>query len=52
MDIDLAALRALERSRVRPRTCSRFPRTVLISPLWAIERNGWARRQTGWVFVA
>ena len=30
-------------SSVRPRTCSRLPRTVLISPLWAIERNGWAR---------
>ena len=28
------------------------PRTVLISPLWAIERNGWARRQTGCVLVA
>jgi hypothetical protein len=40
------------RSRVRPRTCSRLPRTVLISPLWAIDRNGWARAQIGWVFVA
>ena len=39
-------------SAVRPRTCSRLPRTVLISPLWEIERNGWASRQTGWVFVA
>ena len=29
-------------SPLRPRTCSRLPRTVLISPLWAIERNGWA----------
>ena len=37
---------------VRPRTCSRLPRTVLISPLWAIDRNGWASRQIGWVFVA
>ena len=36
----------------RPRTSSRFPRTVLISPLWEIERNGWASRQTGWVLVA
>ena len=39
-------------SRVRPRTCSRLPRTVLISPLCEIERNGWARRHTGRVFVA
>ena len=30
-------------SAARPRTCSRLPRTVLISPLWAIDRNGWAR---------
>ena len=39
-------------SPARPRTCSRLPRTVLISPLWAIDRNGWASRQTGCVFVA
>ena len=43
----------LRRSRpARPRTWARLPRTVLISPLWAIERNGWASRQVGWVFVA
>ncbi len=40
------------RSAARPRTCSRFPRTVLISPLWASERKGWASRQSGAVFVA
>ena len=40
------------RRRPGHRTWSRLPRTVLISPLWAIERNGWASRQTGWVFVA
>ncbi len=47
-----AANRRAPRSRARPRTCSRLPRTVLISPLWAIARNGWASRQTGVVFVA
>ena len=40
------------RSRGAPRTCSRLPRTVLISPLWAMARNGWASRHIGWVFVA
>ena len=40
------------RSAVRPRTCSRFPRTVLISPLWAISENGCARRHVGVVLVA
>ena len=39
-------------SAARPRTCSRLPRTVLISPLCEIERNGWASRHTGRVFVA
>ena len=39
-------------SPARPRTCSRFVRIVLISPLCAIERNGWASRHSGWVFVA
>ena len=28
-----------------------LPRTVLISPLWAINRNGWARSQVGKVLV-
>ena len=28
-----------------------FPRSVLISPLWAVMRNGWASRQLGNVFV-
>ena len=28
-----------------------FPRRVLISPLWAIIRNGWARSQDGKVLV-
>ena len=36
----------------RPRSCSRLPRTVLISPLWARRRNGWASAQVGCVFVA
>ncbi len=39
-------------SAARPATWSRFVRTVLISPLWAIARNGWASRHSGWVFVA
>ena len=39
-------------SPARPSTWARLPRTVLISPLWAIDRNGWASRQTGCVFVA
>ena len=46
------AISEVAASPLRPRTCSRLPRTVLISPLWAIERNGCARRQTGCVFVA
>ena len=46
------AISEVAASPVRPRTCSRLPRTVLISPLWAIERNGCASRQTGCVFVA
>ena len=29
----------------------RFPRSVLISPLWATQRNGWARAQLGSVLV-
>ena len=35
------------------RPCIRLalPRNVLISPLWAIMRNGWASRQLGNVFV-
>ena len=36
----------------RPRTASRFPRTVLISPLCATNANGWASDQTGDVLVA
>ena len=47
-----ATSRVAPRRAARPRTCSRLPRTVLISPLWAIDRNGWASRQTGCVFVA
>ena len=47
-----AAIAFVPVSRARPRTCSRLPRTVLISPLWAMSRNGWARPQTGCVFVA
>ena len=30
----------------------RLPMSVLISPLCAIKRNGWARRQVASVFVA
>ena len=33
--------------RARPRNCSRLPRTVLISPLWASGRKGCARRHVG-----
>ena len=29
----------------------RLPRTVLISPLWATKRNGWASGQDGKVLV-
>ena len=29
----------------------RLPRTVLISPLWAMSRYGWANSQAGKVFV-
>ena len=29
----------------------RLPRTVLISPLWAMNRNGWASSQVGKVLV-
>ena len=47
-----AAERLVAPSAVRPRTCSRLPRTVLISPLWASSRNGWASGQVGCVFVA
>ena len=36
----------------RPRTASRLPRTVLISPLWATNPNGWASDHTGDVLVA
>ena len=50
--VSSAAIGRAPRSRVRPRTCSRLPRTVLISPLWAIDRNGWASAQVGVVFVA
>jgi hypothetical protein len=30
---------------------ARLPRRVLISPLWAIRRKGWARLHVGKVFV-
>ena len=39
-------------SDARPRSASRLPRTVLISPLWATNPNGWASDHTGWVLVA
>ncbi len=36
----------------RPRMASRLPRTVLISPLWATNPNGWASDHVGCVLVA
>ena len=38
-------------SASRARIHARLPVTVLISPLWASMRNGWARLQSGSVFV-
>ena len=35
----------------RARIQFRLPLAVLISPLWAIIRNGWASSQAGKVFV-
>ncbi len=35
----------------RARIQLRLPRTVLISPLWAISRNGWASGHEGNVLV-
>ncbi len=38
-------------SASRARIHARLPVTVLISPLWASMRNGWASRQSGIVLV-
>jgi hypothetical protein len=38
-------------SASRARIQFRLPITVLISPLWAMNRNGWASGQLGKVFV-
>ena len=41
------------RSRSPPMACiqATFPRMVAISPLWASDQKGWARRQAVVVFV-
>ena len=39
------------RPREKAETALRFVRIVLISPLWQVYRNGWARVQFGSVFV-
>ncbi len=39
------------RSASRAAIHARLPSMVLISPLWAASRNGWARVQVGKVFV-
>ena len=42
---------SLSSSASRARIQFRLPLTVLISPLWAIIRNGWASSQAGNVLV-
>ena len=44
-------IRSVSRSASRARMRFRLPRTVLISPLWATNRNGCARGQDGKVLV-
>ena len=44
-------IRSLSRSASRARIQLRLPITVLISPLCAMNRNGWASGQLGNVFV-
>ena len=44
-------IRSLSRSASRARIQLRLPITVLISPLWAMKRNGWASGQLGNVLV-
>jgi len=39
------------RAGSRARIALRFPHSVLISPLWASMRNGWASGQLDVVFV-
>ncbi len=47
----MSPIRSLESCDCRARIQFRLPCTVLISPLWAIIRNGCARGQDGKVFV-
>jgi hypothetical protein len=42
---------SVERSASRARIQLRLPWTVLISPLWAMKRYGWASGQDGNVLV-
>ncbi len=42
---------SLASSASRARIQLRLPMTVLISPLWAMNRNGWASGQLGKVLV-
>ena len=44
-------MRSLSSSASRARIQLRLPITVLISPLWAMNRNGWASGQLGNVLV-
>ena len=44
-------IRSEASSASRARIQLRLPMTVLISPLWAMNRNGWASGQLGKVFV-
>ena len=44
-------IRSLSSSASRARIQLRLPITVLISPLWAMNRNGWASGQAGKVLV-
>jgi hypothetical protein len=44
-------MRSLLSSASRARIQLRLPITVLISPLWAMSRYGWASGQLGNVFV-
>ncbi len=44
-------IRSLASSASRARIQLRLPMTVLISPLWAMNRNGWASGQLGNVLV-
>ena len=47
MSPSMSLLRTLSLACIHPR----FPRMVLISPLWASKRKGWANDHVGNVFV-